>query len=393
MQAGYAKPVALDLPRKDRGYDLRPCPRRSGGNTRLSSRHHIVVGDVSAIRGVSAGHAARSSEGGVNTPMPTKRAVLAELTAEELRANVDYYELDVADRRVKAQLVDALAGSRRARADEILGGLSRDRLKELCRALGQDDSGRSKADLVARLMVPAGATRSAAQAASPPTPSRPAAAPSSPTEEALSVAQLEQFLWSAADILRGSIDSSDYKTYIFGLLFLKRLSDRFEEEAQKRIADGMSETVAWTDPDEHQFFVPDRARWGTIQRTATNIGETLNKACASLEEENAKLEGVLAGIDYNDERKLGDARNRDTVLARPRPSISPKSSLRKRPHGRARPARPRLRVPDRAVRRRRGQEGRRVLHTADGRQAHRRAAGADRTACASAIRPPGPAAC
>ena len=45
-----------------------------------------------------------------NTPMPTKRAVLGELTAEELRANVDYYELEVADRRVKAQLVDALAG-------------------------------------------------------------------------------------------------------------------------------------------------------------------------------------------------------------------------------------------------------------------------------------------
>ena len=132
----------------------------------------------------------------------------------------------------------------------------------------------------------------------------------------LSVTQLEQYLWSAADILRGSIDSSDYKTYIFGLLFLKRLSDRFEEEAEKLIAEGMSETVAWTDPDEHQFFVPDRARWGAIQRQATNIGETLNKACAALEEQNPALEGVLAGIDYNDERKLGDARNRDTVLAR-----------------------------------------------------------------------------
>ena len=82
------------------------------------------------------------------------------------------------------------------------------------------------------------------------------------------------------------------------------------------IADGVSETVAWTDPDEHQFFVPDRARWGTIQRTATNIGEALNKACAALEEQNSALEGVLAGIDYNDERRLGDARNRDTVLAR-----------------------------------------------------------------------------
>ena len=132
----------------------------------------------------------------------------------------------------------------------------------------------------------------------------------------LSVTQLEQYLWSAADILRGSIDSSDYKTYIFGLLFLKRLSDRFEEEAEKLIAEGMSETVAWTDTDEHQFFVPDRARWGAILRQATNIGETLNKACAALEEQNPALEGVLAGIDYNDERRLGDARNRDTVLAR-----------------------------------------------------------------------------
>ena len=130
------------------------------------------------------------------------------------------------------------------------------------------------------------------------------------------MSQLEQYLWSAADILRGSIDSSDYKTYIFGLLFLKRLSDRFEEEAEKLIADGVPKPVAWNDPDEHQFFVPDRARWGAIQKRATNIGETLNKACAALEEENPALEGVLAGIDYNDERKLGDARNRDTVLLR-----------------------------------------------------------------------------
>ena len=247
--------------------------------------------------------------------MPTKRAVLAELTAEELRANVDYYELQVADRRVKAQLVDALAGSRSARLDEILGALFRDRLKELCRAFGLDDSGRKKADLVVRLMVPAGATRSN-KVAAPPAPSRSAGDTSSSSDEVLSVAQLEQYLWSAADILRGSIDSSDYKTYIFGLLFLKRLSDRFEEEAEKLIAEGVSETVAWTDPDEHQFFVPDRARWARIQRTANNIGEALNKACAALEEQNSALEGVLAGIDYNDERKLGDARNRDTVLAR-----------------------------------------------------------------------------
>ena len=137
-----------------------------------------------------------------------------------------------------------------------------------------------------------------------------------PPTGTLTVDQLEGYLWSAADILRGSIDSSDYKNYIFGLLFLKRLSDRFEEETEKLIAEGVSEEVAWTDPDEHQFFVPDRARWGAIQKTATNIGEALNTACAALEEQNSSLEGVLAGIDYNDERKLGDAKNRDTVLSR-----------------------------------------------------------------------------
>ena len=248
--------------------------------------------------------------------MPTKRAILSELTADALRANVDYYELVVFDRRVKTELVDALTASRKARLDEILPDLPRDRLKELCRTFGLDDSGREKADIAARLIGNPAPPKNDGGAA----PTEPAPSPLSDTPdllpEVLSVAQLEQYLWSAADILRGSIDSSDYKTYIFGLLFLKRLSDRFEEEAEKLIEEGVPADIAWTDPDEHQFFVPDRARWGAIQRTANNIGETLNKACAALEEQNPALEGVLAGIDYNDERRLGDARNRDTVLAR-----------------------------------------------------------------------------
>ena len=183
------------------------------------------------------------------TSMPTKRTILAHLSADELRANVDYYELQVADRRVKARLADALAASRKARLDEILHGVSRDRLKELCRALDLDDAGRKKVDLVARLLGPTVVSKRVAGDERPPAS---ASAVDTPElrAETLSVAQLEQYLWSAADILRGSIDSSDYKTYIFGLLFLKRLSDRFEEEAEKLIAEGVSETVAWTDPDE-----------------------------------------------------------------------------------------------------------------------------------------------
>ena len=91
---------------------------------------------------------------GNHTPMPTKRALLAELTSHELRANVDYYELEVSDHRVRAQLIDALARSRKTRIDETLYDLSRDRLKELCRAFDLDDSGRKKVDLVARLVLP-----------------------------------------------------------------------------------------------------------------------------------------------------------------------------------------------------------------------------------------------
>lgn len=128
----------------------------------------------------------------------------------------------------------------------------------------------------------------------------------------LTVDQLERYLWSAADILRGSIDSSDYKSFIFGLLFVKRLSDRFDEECATLVADGLDPE----DKDEHQFFVPKRARWAAIQTKSTDVGNALNTACSALENENASLEGVLAGIDFNDERKLGDARNRDAVLSR-----------------------------------------------------------------------------
>ena len=247
--------------------------------------------------------------------MVKKRQVLELLKRDELVVLVDRFGVEVADRRSKDGLVDALGASRKVVLADALGDLSRDRLKEICRGLGLDDSGKEKALLVERLTGGGGSV----------TPSEPAPKATGKSKgkpgavevvltpgETLSLAKLEAHLWSAADILRGSIDSSDYKNFIFGLLFLKRLSDRFDEECETIVAAGSDPE----DRDEHEFFVPPRARWKTIQKAAQGIGEVLNKACSAVEEDNARaLEGVLLGMDFNDERKLGDAKQRDAILA------------------------------------------------------------------------------
>jgi type I restriction enzyme M protein len=254
-----------------------------------------------------------STTGVASRPMPSKRDVIALLTRDELLALVDRFELSPPDRRAKDALVETVADSKRATLAQMLPDLSRERLKDLCRALDLDDAGKEKATLIERLV------RSKSDGRSAPTSNPHGAARSDGAEqvelrlgEKLTVDRLERYLWSAADILRGSIDSSDYKNFIFGLLFLKRLSDRFEEECEALVRDGDDPE----DKDNHQFFVPKRARWSEIEKVATDLGSTLNKACSQLEDANGSLEGVLAGIDYNDERKLGDARNRDVVLGR-----------------------------------------------------------------------------
>ncbi len=115
----------------------------------------------------------------------------------------------------------------------------------------------------------------------------------------ITLEKLEAFLWKSADILRGSIDSSEYKHYIFGLLFLKRLSDQFQEE-YKQIKDDPE------DRDNYKFYVPKRARWTAIRKVSEGIGGAIDKGFAALEEENEALQDVLVPIEFGDTKRLKD---------------------------------------------------------------------------------------
>ena len=123
----------------------------------------------------------------------------------------------------------------------------------------------------------------------------------------LDLQSLEAWLWASADILRGSIDSSDYKNYIFGLLFLKRANDVFEEEVEKLVKEKkISQKEIESDPDYHQFFMPKSARWKKLTQKTENIGEAIDKAFANIEEENPNLEGVMTAVHFGNKDVLSD---------------------------------------------------------------------------------------
>lgn len=124
--------------------------------------------------------------------------------------------------------------------------------------------------------------------------------------------EFEEKLWRAADKLRGSMDASEYKSVALGLIFLKYVSDAFEEKHEELQKDQYSDEE---DKDEYLaeniFWVPKEARWSYINDNAKKpeIGQIIDKAMIAIEKENESLKGVLPkdfGRQDLDKEKLGD---------------------------------------------------------------------------------------
>ena len=243
---------------------------------------------------------------------------------------MDDLDFEGVDRRSVDAMQSVLSRSRKVSPQDLLGRLHKDALKSVCENIGLPVNG-TRDTLVQRLLLNGeqpqqgnGMHENTSTTANGSVPSALAKKP-----EKLTLAKLESKLFKACDILRGNMDASEYKEYIFGMLFLKRLSDQFAKDraalAAKYQKQGLKPDLIekqLNNPDKYDFFVPDEARWSIqdakgrnsgIAHLKNSVGSGLNKALAAIEDANPNtLQDVLKTINFN--RKVGQRSMDDNTL-------------------------------------------------------------------------------
>lgn len=130
----------------------------------------------------------------------------------------------------------------------------------------------------------------------------------------ITLSQLESHLWESANILRGPVDAADFKSYVFPLLFFKRISDVHDEEhaAALKEFDGDEESALFS--ENYGFQIPENCHWADVRKVATNVGQALQTAMRGIEQANPHtLYGIFGDSQWTNKDRLSDALLRDLI--------------------------------------------------------------------------------
>jgi len=123
-----------------------------------------------------------------------------------------------------------------------------------------------------------------------------------------SESSLESWLWEAANILRGPVDASDFKAYVFPLLFLKRISDVYDEERAAALEESGGDEDYANLPEQHRFAVPENCHWQDLRSRSTNVGQAIQTAIRGIEQSNPKtLYGIFGDVQWTNKDRLPDS--------------------------------------------------------------------------------------
>lgn len=123
----------------------------------------------------------------------------------------------------------------------------------------------------------------------------------------ITLSQLEQYLSKAAWILKGPVDASDFKVYIFPLLFFKRVSDVYDEDFKNALEESEGDSDYANLPEFHRFIIPEGCHWNNVRETTSNVGLAIEKALRGIEQANQQfLYGIFGDAQWSNKNKLSD---------------------------------------------------------------------------------------
>jgi type I restriction enzyme M protein len=130
----------------------------------------------------------------------------------------------------------------------------------------------------------------------------------------ISLSALSSHLWEAANILRGPVDAADFKTYIFPLLFFKRISDVYDEELAEAMELSGGDQQFALFPENHRFQIPASCHWKDVRAKAGNVGQALQRSLREIEKANPDtLYGIFGDANWTNKERLSDALLRDLL--------------------------------------------------------------------------------